>query len=52
MTGPVEMQVNQLKMIECQMFVTVVSRPARYPSDNGYRRTILENSGILLAKSR
>jgi hypothetical protein len=31
MTDPVEGQINRLKMIKCQMFVTVVSRPARCP---------------------
>jgi hypothetical protein len=32
MTGPVEVQINQLKMIEYQRFVTAVTRSARYPS--------------------
>jgi hypothetical protein len=36
MTDPVEGQINRPKMIKRQMFVTVVSRPARCPS---YRRT-------------
>jgi hypothetical protein len=36
MTDPVEGQINRPKMIKRQMFVTVVSRPARCPSDNGY----------------
>src|ERR671913_283958 len=36
MTGPVEGRINRPKMIKCRMFVTIVSRPARCPSDNGY----------------